>query len=290
MNRVAVFILLLVLGITSLKAQDTLNKKALYINLGTDVAVLSGAYWYLNKAWYQDFEQTKPHWFDDSREWKGMDKMGHAFSAYQLSRLFFWQMKQTGLAKSKSMFLGGLLGFSTISMIECLDSKSSAWGASWSDLTANALGTGLFLGQHLLWNEIRIDFKFSYHSTIYPLYRPKLLGNNAHERILKDYNGQTYWLSSSPYRFGVEWWPRLLNVAVGYGVEGLTGARNNVNYPHSQFDRQHQFYLSLDIDLTQIRTSKKWLKTLLTIFNSIKIPMPAIEYRERRFYGHWLYF
>jgi hypothetical protein len=46
----------------------------------------------------------------------------------------------------------------------------------------------------------------------------------------------------------------------------------------SGFRPCRQFYLSLDVDLTRIRTNKSWLKTLFTVFSFIKIPAPAIEF------------
>ncbi|MEJ6491389.1 MAG: hypothetical protein QNL60_02870 [Flavobacteriales bacterium] len=57
---------------------------------------------------------------------------------------------------------------------------------------ANALGSGLFLGHHLLWKEQRIVLKFSSHPTEFAKYRPEVLGSSYPERLLKDYNGQTY--------------------------------------------------------------------------------------------------
>jgi hypothetical protein len=41
----------------------------------------------------------------------------------------------------------------------------------------------------------RITPKFSFHTTQYAQYRPNVLGSSLAEQILKDYNGQTYWLS-----------------------------------------------------------------------------------------------
>jgi hypothetical protein len=59
------------------------------------------------------------------------------------------------------------------------------------DIIANASGTALFV----LWKEQRITPKFSFHTTQYAQYRPNVLGSSLAEQMLKDYNGQTYWLS-----------------------------------------------------------------------------------------------
>ena len=50
---------------------------------------------------------------------------------------------------------------------------------------------------------------------------------------------------------------------------------NTVFLPESK--RFRQFYLSLDVDLTKIETNSHFVKTILTIFNSIKIPAPTLE-------------
>ena len=47
--------------------------------------------------------------------------------------------------------------------------------------------------------------------------------------MLKDYNGQTYWLSANLKSFfkksNVPTW---LNISVGYGAEGMFGATENI--------------------------------------------------------------
>ncbi len=290
MNKFIIILFLCILSF-NIKAQDTLNKVAFYSYLTADISLLTGSYFFLDNLWYKDFKRTNMHWFDDSKEWLLMDKAGHAFMTYQVSGIYNWQLNTTGLSSKKSAILGTALGLSTISIIELLDSKSIKWGASWSDLLANTAGAGFFLAQELMWEEQKILFKFSYHHTPFAHYRPKLLGDNAYKRLMKDYNGQTYWLSTSPYNFGVEWWPSVLNIAIGYGAEGMTGgSKNIVNSSIPYYQRQRQFYLSLDFDLTKIKTSKKWLRTIFSVLNVIKVPMPTIEFRKNNVYGHWLYF
>jgi hypothetical protein len=42
-------------------------------------------------------------------------------------------------------------------------------------------------------------------------------------------------------------------------------------------ERFRQFYLSLDVDLTKIKTKSHFLKTLFSVLNTIKIPAPTVE-------------
>ena len=116
-------------------------------------------------------------------------------------------------------------------LFEILDGFSAEWGASAGDLIANTAGTALFIGQQLGWNDQRFYLKWSYHPNRISRNCPRNmeltnLGKNDLESILKDYNGQTYWLSGNiksflPKRSKFPGW---LNVAVGYGGEGMLGA------------------------------------------------------------------
>ena len=52
-----------------------------------------------------------------------------------------------------------------------------------------------------------------------------------------------------------------------------------------------QFYLSLDIDLTKIETKSHFLKTLFSVFNTIKIPAPTLQYDDYNGVKvHFIYF
>jgi hypothetical protein len=136
--------------------------------------------------------------------------------------------------------------------------------------------------------------KFSFHTTPYASARPTVLGSSATEQILKDYNGQTYWLSVNLHSFSKDSKiPKWANVAFGYGAEGMiTGNDEFVNtifLPESK--RTRQFYFSFDADLTKIQTKSHLLKTVFHVFNSIKIPAPTFEINSRgSFKFHYLYF
>ena len=97
--------------------------------------------------------------------------------------------------------------------------------------------------------------------------------NEYAAHVLKDYNGQTYWLSANIHSFAkASKIPKWLNLAVGYGAEGMITA-----IPVENDERYRQFYLSLDVDLSKIKTKSPFLSTLFSIFNSVKIPAPTFE-------------
>jgi hypothetical protein len=192
------------------------------------------------------------------------------------------------------MIYGAATGFVFLSAIEILDGYSAEWGASAGDIAANAGGTALFVSQELLWNEQRIIPKYSFHATPYASARPNTLGSSYSEQMLKDYNGQTYWLSANVNSFlPKSKLPKWINVAVGYGAEGMiTGDDDLVNTVFLPEDRRvRQFYFSLDADLTKIETKSKLLKTVFSIVNFIKVPSPTFEVNnEGKVRFHVLYF
>lgn len=132
----------------------------------------------------------------------------------------------------------------------------------------------------MFWNEQRIVPKFSFHTTQYASIRPNVLGNSLSQQILKDYNGQTYWLSVNVHSFFKDSKiPKWLNVALGYGADGMITGKSETNdvFLYSETKRTRQFYFTLDADLTKIETKSHFLKSIFLIFNSIKIPAPTIE-------------
>jgi hypothetical protein len=54
--------------------------------------------------------------------------------------------------------------------------------------------------------------------------------------------------------------------------------------------RKRQFLLSLDVDLSKVKTKSKILNTVLHSFGFIKFPMPTLELTNGELYGHPIYF
>lgn len=276
------------------KPRDTLNtsrRKALVIS---ESALGGLTLLGLNQLWYADFKQSKFHTTNDANEWLQMDKLGHVYSAYQMGRFGAETLNWAGVSKKHQLIYGATLGFTFLTAVEVFDGFSDEWGFSWSDMFANAAGTGLYVGQELLWQEQRIALKYSFHQTYYAKQNPNKLGNGFLEEVLKDYNGQTYWLSFNLHSFfKTSKLPKWLNFAVGYGAHGMLSGRNQIipDVTILPQNRERQFYLSLDVDLTKIRTNSHVLKTLFSIFNTIKVPFPALEFNDKsgvRF--HKIYF
>lgn len=277
-----------------LKPSDSLDKKRQNSIVIAESVLAAGALVGLNQLWYADYPQSNFHFINDNSEWLQMDKLGHSFSSYHLGRFGAEMFQWSGASKKNQLIYGAGLGFAFLTAVEVLDGYSSEWGASTGDVIANASGTALYISQELLWKEQRITPKFSFHTTQFAAYRPDVLGRSLSEQILKDYNGQTYWLSTNLYSFSKgSKIPKWLNLAIGYGANGMVSGNieNNPQNSTQKVERFRQFYLSFDVDLTKIETKSHFLKTIFSVFNTIKIPAPTIEYSANEgLKGHWLYF
>ncbi len=272
-------------------AQDSsrINKKRLWIVSGVNAALIGGSLTALNSAWYKDYPRSSFHAFDDNAEWLQMDKLGHAWTGYQISRFAKDMWSWTGMKEKKAVILGGITGIAYQSVIETLDGFSSEWGFSFGDMGANIFGAGAYVTQQLLWKDQRIMIKMSYWPYDYDnsvlARRDQLFGKSLPEKILKDYNSQTYWLSANLRSFFPRSnLPKWFCVSVGYGADGMLGARSNIwtdkqgnSFDRSDIPRVRRWFLSADIDFTKIRTKSRFLKTTFSLLNMVKIPAPALE-------------
>ncbi|MGB0917682.1 MAG: DUF2279 domain-containing protein [Flavobacteriales bacterium] len=241
----------------------------------------------LNELWYAHEPRSKFHLFDDNREWLQLDKAGHFLTSYAIGYYYIDLMRWAGFNRKTSIWAGGFMGSFYLAGIEILDGFSGAWGFSFGDFGANTAGSLAVIVQELAWNEQRITPKISYHPSRYAQYRPNLLGDSFGSRMLKDYNGQTYWLSANIHSFlkDESKFPRWINVAIGFGGDGMIGGNLNPEFDDDgnvlpNLIRHRQFYISLDVDLTKIRTKKKWLRTIFKAVNIIKLPFPTVEFNS----------
>jgi len=272
---------------------DTLNKKRRNTVYITEAALATATLIGLNEAWYAKYERSGFHSLNDNSQWMQMDKFGHTFSSYYIGKMGMDALAWAGETKKNQLIYGATLGFAFLTAVEVLDGFSEEWGFSNGDVMANALGTGLLIGQELLWDEQRLQMKFSFMTSEYAANDPDKLGSTPLQQVLKDYNGQTYWLSANLWSFYKESKiPKWLNVAIGYGANGLPeGSYDYSTIPRQPIESYRQFFASIDVDLTKIKTNSDFLKTVFNIFNFVKIPAPSIEYRSNgEFKFHFLYF
>ena len=257
-----------------------------------------------NNTWYKDYPKTSFHTFNDNGEWLQMDKVGHGWASYNAGRASAAMWVWAGVKPKKAAWIGGLSSTVYMTVIEILDAHSSQWGWSWGDMAANLFGSGLFISQQVGWEEQRIQFKFSFDRKTYSdstlnERSDDLFGSGWAERMLKDYNGQTYWLSANLRSFfpgsNIPPW---LNVAIGYGADGMFGGYHNVwideetGLPVNRTDikRYRQWFLAPDVNFSKIKTNSKGVKLLLGILDAFKFPTPSLELSNGKLKVHAIHF
>lgn len=271
------------------------------IGAGTTLAY-SGSFIFLNQAWYKGYPRSSFHTFNDVGEWLQMDKIGHAWTAYNTGKAGAALWRWAGVDDQTSVLLGSGSGLLYMLSIEYLDGHSAEWGWSWGDAGADLFGSILFSSQQLGWNQQKIQLKFSSHKRNYDPSLEKrandLFGSSLPQRLLKDYNAQTYWLSFNLNSFLKTNLPDWLNISVGYGADGMFGGYKNLSYDKTgnivfdrrDIERYRQWYLSPDIDFTKIKTNSKIVRSILFALNALKMPAPALEFSKNKFKLHALSF
>ncbi len=282
-NLLLVLMILVVQKINAQQTIDTINpinkKRLAYVAVGGSVLYVSSmsALW---QIWFATSPSSSFHFVNDNHHWLQVDKMGHAYSAYTISRCLNQSFRWCDMSEKKAVVLSGAMGWLSTTTIDILDGFSSKWGASYGDILANTFGAGMFTAQALGFKRQIVKFKWSYYERPIAGHSPELIWNDWKTRWFHNYNGHTYWFSinTSPIQKKVKW----LSIAFGYSGNNMF---SEVENPESidgnsliGIRRYRQFYLSLDIDPAQIKTRSKLLKTLLIPFEFIKVPFPALEY------------
>jgi hypothetical protein len=278
--------------------QDSLaiRKKATVKAAAFTTAYYAGSLYFLSKTWFDDKQAVPFHFYNDNRGYLQIDKFGHSFGAYVYSYIGYHYLLHIGYPKKEALLFGSTLGLILQIPVEILDGFHEDYGFSWGDMAANTLGSALVAGQELLFSRQVVKYKYSYRESVYSRQANGYLGKNFFDKIFRDYNGHTYWLSFPVHKLaGSRKIPPWLNVSIGYSANGMFGEFENIRefngVPIPESTRYRQYLLSLDIDWTQIKTDSKLLKMVFTGLTFIKLPFPALEYNSmQKFKGYWLYY
>jgi hypothetical protein len=264
----------------SLSVASTKNKKRVVIAGAFTGAATLGSLAGLSTVWYNT-ENVRFHTFDDLDEWKQMDKVGHIASTYNTSLILADLYRWSGVSDKRARMYSSSVAFLYMGVVEVFDGYSTGYGFSWTDILSNAIGCGsaAFNKKQRYFPQI----KYSFRSSSYASLNPGLLGKTLPERMIKDYNGQTYWISIPGIYKALPW----ACVALGYGAEQMVNARDEQNRQLG-YDPYRQYYLSLDIDLTRLKPQAPFLKALCSSFRFVKIPFPSLELSTGNVYFHAL--
>ena len=280
-------LLILFLNIGFLQGQNLLQRKIIVQSSVLGASITSQIALY--NLWYKEFQSGKFHFFDDSKEWGYMDKFGHVYSAYQLSNQLNEVYQFAGYSKKQSLYLASTIGFLYQLNMELMDGYSQGWGFSSMDLVSNCIGLGLNLLQNSTSSPLFFP-KFSYSPSPYAGLRPEVLGNSSISRILKDYNGQTYWISFKGTKL-IESMPEWVLFSVGYRInERLVGSSNYYETENRAYRSYGQYLFSLDFDLSKIPVQNKIVKSICSAFNTLKVPFPTFSIEQQKIKLYPIYF
>ena len=275
---------------------DIYGKKFLHISSLTAGTLLLEAAATLPYINLNGDESVKFHFKNDNSGYLQVDKLIHSFYSYTTSRIWFNGLTKAGVKRGNTIILSGAIGFLLLTPKEIIDGFSQDGGFSWGDMAANAAGSALYVGQELLFKEQLLKYKFSFSRSKYVDLSNGYLGNSLERVYFRDYNSHTYWISINVNKIiPAKKIPDWISLAAGYSANGMYGQYENkeaydgVLIPETP--RYRQFLFSLDIDWSKINVRSKFLRTVFTGLNYIKVPFPALEINSLGdFKGYWIYF
>lgn len=268
--------------------------RRLWWGLGGAAVLDAGGMVALHRLWYANTARTEWHWYDRAggRTWyddwftyEQQDKLGHVYSSWALTHAAIAYGRWSGLSRRKAALLG--VGASTVfhAQIEFFDGFSDAYGASRTDLLANATGSALAGVQHLYPDATDwFALKYSYRPS--PYYDPdRALGN-----AIQDYQGITFWLSLRPERMlprrAGRYWPDGLALSVGHSGTGLGHPISGVgNTP----EHRRQLYVGPDVVVGELIDLPPSLRVVERVLSFIRLPLPTLQVAPN-VQWHWVYF
>jgi len=227
-------------------------------------------------AWWKD-DRGPFHFVEDIQYAKGLDKCGHFYSAYIMSRLSGDLLMECGFDLDAATAIGAGMGLAYVTYVEVEDGFAKQWGFSPSDAAANVLGASFYLGQQYIPYLQNFNPKYGHAPA-------ELLGDRAiSERpktFIDDYNTSTFWISMNVNNMmpssWAKFWPDWLMIAVGYGIQnyGIQRADGSLETVHGKI------LLGLDYDLVKIipRSKIGFLNYIIQGFNIIRLPAPTLEF------------
>jgi hypothetical protein len=245
------------------------NKARLALVGGALVGSMVVIHIYQQNGWWKD-NRAPFHFQEDLTYGLGVDKIGHFYGAYLLQFVISGCVRWANVEDVPAMWIGsaGALLFQTYVEVE---DGFSAWGFDRVDWASDLAGSAWPIARYYVPYLQNFDLKLSYHSS-------SLLGSKGgigfrgqKHLIIDDYEGQTLWMALNVHNMLPEswrgYWPRFLNLAVGYGAREVAGPSP---YP--------VVLLAPDLDMTAvIPPSNPLFKTIGEVLNFIHMPLPAVQ-------------
>jgi hypothetical protein len=262
-------VLIVALILSPARAQDTsnVNPVRLAVVSGVTLGTVIPVHIYQQTAWWQG--PRAPFRFEN--DWiyaLNVDKLGHMYAGYLLSRTFGYLLEWTGFSEHTSVFFGSVLGLSYQMYVEVEDGFHRVYGFSPGDAFFNILGATIPLAQWTFPVLRNFTLKYSYLPSTQ--YKDELKAGQG-KAFLDDYEGTTVWLGVDPHflmgKSLSEAVPPWLGLAFGVGARDLNLSGGG----------RRQATLALDFNLSKIGTESEFLRGLFTLLDVIHLPAPGIR-------------
>ena len=250
------------------RAQDSSDVKVGRVALigGVTLGTVIPVHLYQQSAWWQG--QRAPFRFEN--DWKyalNVDKVGHMYAGYILSRTFGYMLRWSGLSEHSSTFYGSVFGLTYQMYVEVEDGFHRDYGFSPGDAFSNMVGATIPLAQSTFPVLKNFAFKYSYWPS--SNYLDELHAGQT-RAFLDDYQGTTVWLAVDPHFLMGSGAARVVPAWLGFAV-GLAARDLDLNG-----NGRRLYSLALDYNLSKIETDSDLLQAIFTLLDYIHLPAPEI--------------
>ncbi len=255
-------------------AQDTSDVKPVRLAVvsGVTLGTVIPVHIYQQRAWWQG--ARAPFRFENDWVYAlNVDKLGHMYAGYILSRTFNYMLQWSGFSEHTSTFYGSAIGLSYQMYVEVEDGFHRVYGFSPGDAFFNIIGATIPLAQWTFPVLRNFALKYSYWPS--PIYRSELASGQG-KAFLDDYQGTTVWLAVDPHfmmgKEASDALPSWLGLAFGVGARNLDESGGG----------RRQATLAIDYNLSKIATESDFLRALFTLLDYIHFPSPGIRLDGKR--------
>ena len=241
----------------------------------------AGLYLYFHHAWWSG--TPAQHWYiqnDWDQAERDVDKFGHLFGGYQLTRLTSELLEAGCVSPSRAGAWAALYAYAFQFQIEEWDGTQQLYGFNPSDLIADAAGALLAVAQQHTTSLQCVKPVWSYRPTA--AYRNRNLpGHGGQPRATTDYAGQTYWLSTDVHGLlpdaAKPFWPALIRLSPGYSITDYVNPVTG-----GVLRGKRRILLSLDLDPERLPGDNRIWRTIKHELAFFRIPGPALQLTPTR--------
>lgn len=192
------------------------------------------------------------------------NKFSHFYSVNLLGHLFSGAYEAAGMQALGSTWYSSLSALAYMSYIEIENGTHKNNGFSFSNYSADILGTAFYIGQYYIPELKSFMPKMSFNPA------KRLSGKG--KIVFDDYGAQKYWLSVRIKNYlpetVSEFWPSFINIAAGAGLRGNTVPENRAPM---------ELYIALDLDAEKLPLYGPFWQFVKNTLNYFHFPMPGLR-------------